>query len=89
MYSCSHFPLLFLSTTSRTHNLVVGLANVNELGLEGSTSNEDSITVVGLGYLSATIPQVKRTKLGTVLSADGTTVNDPSSVGDRLGNSLG
>lgn len=32
---------------------------------------------------------VKRTKLDTVLSADGTTVNDPGSVGDRLGNSLG
>ena len=31
----------------------------------------------------------RRTKLDTVLSADGTTVDDPSSVCDRLGNRLG
>jgi len=87
-----HFPLVFflsIKSSLNSFDLVVGLANINELWLERSTSNEETINIVGLGCLSALELYSERTKLDTVLSADGTTVNDPSSVCNRLRNSLG
>jgi hypothetical protein len=84
MFSSIILPLLRL----RPH-LVVGLADIDKLWLEGSTSNEESINVVGLGYMSVLVALISRTKLDTVLSANGTTVDDPGSIGDGLGYSLG
>jgi len=57
MYSCLPFPTSVSSTKSSLDplDLVVGLANVDELWLERSTSNKETINVVGLGFMSAKI----------------------------------
>jgi len=57
MYSCLPFPTSVSSIKSSLDplDLVVGLANIDELWLERSTSNKETIDVVGLGFMSAKI----------------------------------
>lgn len=60
-----------------TISLLVGVDDINESGLEGSTTDEETVNVLLLGQLLA------------VLLADGTTVDDSGLLGSILADLLG
>ena len=72
---------------------LVGAADVNELGLERGTADEETVNVSSSGWMSAkkllihirlTLTQVRG-----VLAVDGATVDDTGALSDLLGDALG
>lgn len=84
-----HLLLLSLSTYRLQRLVHLDLANVDKLGLEGGTTDEETVDIFGLGCdvsdSRKTIEGWQLTKIRGVLGVDTSTVDDSGRVSDLLG----